>query len=100
MEAVALYVGAIGETVVFLHHFKDLPDSRQSGNAKYPLPEALPLCLLAVIAGAASRPTANSSVAGGDRRGDIWRRGHLDLCGAAMITITDYGRDEIAFGAL
>jgi predicted transposase YbfD/YdcC len=52
MDAVALDVGAIAETVVFLHHFKDLPDSRQSGKVKYPLPEVLLLCLLAVIAGA------------------------------------------------
>jgi hypothetical protein len=31
---------------------------------------------------------------------DIWERGHLDLCGPAIITITDYGRGEVAFGAL
>ena len=31
---------------------------------------------------------------------DIWDRDHLDLCGPAMITITDHGRGEIAFGAL
>jgi hypothetical protein len=30
----------------------------------------------------------------------IWDRDHLDLCGPAMITITDHGRGEIAFGAL
>jgi transposase len=33
-------------------------------------------------------------------RADIWDRDHLDLCGPAMITITDHGRGEIAFGAL
>ena len=31
---------------------------------------------------------------------DIWDHDHLDLCGPAMITITDHGRGEIAFGAL
>ena len=31
---------------------------------------------------------------------DIWERAHLDLCGPAMMTITDHGRGEIAFGAL
>ena len=33
-------------------------------------------------------------------KADIWDRDHLDLCGPAMITITDHGRGEIAFGAL
>ena len=31
---------------------------------------------------------------------DIWDRDYLDLCGPAMITITDHGRGEMAFGAL
>jgi hypothetical protein len=31
---------------------------------------------------------------------DIWDRDYLDLCGPAMITITDHGRGEITFGAL
>jgi hypothetical protein len=31
---------------------------------------------------------------------DIWDRDHLDLCGPAMITITDHGHGEISFGAL
>jgi hypothetical protein len=31
---------------------------------------------------------------------DIWDRDYLDLCGPAMITITDHGHGEIAFGAL
>jgi hypothetical protein len=31
---------------------------------------------------------------------EIWDHDHLDLCGPAMITITDHGRGEIAFGAL
>jgi len=33
-------------------------------------------------------------------KADIWDRDHLDLCGPAMITITDHGRGEITFGAL
>lgn len=44
--------GAFGETVVFLSHFKDLPDPRQRGKVIYPLDEILLLCLLAVLAGA------------------------------------------------
>jgi hypothetical protein len=30
---------------------------------------------------------------------DMWDRDYLDLCGPAMMTITDEGRGEIAFGA-
>jgi hypothetical protein len=30
---------------------------------------------------------------------DIWDRDYLDLCGPAMMTITDQGHGEIAFGA-
>ena len=44
--------GAIDETIVFLSHFKDLPDPRQIGKVTYPLEEVLLLCLLAVLAGA------------------------------------------------
>jgi predicted transposase YbfD/YdcC len=44
--------GAIGETVVFLDYFKDMPDPRQCGKVIYPLDEVLLLCLLAVLAGA------------------------------------------------
>src|SRR5438876_4423736 len=44
--------GAFGEAVVFLAHFRDLPDPRQRGKVTYPLDEVLLLCLLAVIAGA------------------------------------------------
>jgi len=42
---------ALYEAVVFLSHFKDLPDPRQSGKVTYPLDEILLLCLLAVLAG-------------------------------------------------
>jgi hypothetical protein len=31
---------------------------------------------------------------------DIWDRDHLELCGPAMMTITDQGHGKIAFGAL
>jgi predicted transposase YbfD/YdcC len=45
---------ALSEAVVFLNHFKDLPDPRQLGKVIYPLDEVLLLCLLAVLAGAES----------------------------------------------
>ncbi|WP_048816477.1 transposase family protein [Azospirillum lipoferum] len=45
---------ALGEAIVFLDHFRSLPDHRQQGQAIYPLDEVLPLCLLAVLAGAES----------------------------------------------
>lgn len=44
--------GALGESVAFLEHFQDLPDSRQRGKVVYPLDEVLLLSLLAVLAGA------------------------------------------------
>jgi len=44
--------GAIGEGIVFLEYFRDLPDPRQAGKVVYPLEEVLLLCLLAVLAGA------------------------------------------------
>ncbi|MCK6454882.1 MAG: transposase family protein, partial [Alphaproteobacteria bacterium] len=40
------------EAVVFLNHFRDLPDPRQRGKVTYPLDEVLLLSLLAVLAGA------------------------------------------------
>jgi hypothetical protein len=45
---------------------------------------------------------ANCKLAGRWRtaKTDIWDRDHLDLCGLAIITITDPGRGEAAFGAL
>ena len=52
MEGVGVGDGDFAETVVFLSYFKDLPDSRQRGKVRYPLPEVLLLCLLAVLAGA------------------------------------------------
>lgn len=44
--------GALGEAVVFLEHFRDLPDGRQSAKVMYPLEEILLLALLGVLAGA------------------------------------------------
>jgi predicted transposase YbfD/YdcC len=52
MEEVTAESGALGEAVVFLDYFKDLPDPRQRGKVIYPLDEVLLLCLLAVLAGA------------------------------------------------
>ena len=52
MELAAGALAALSEAVVFLSHFKDLPDPRQAGKVIYPLDEVLLLCLLAVLAGA------------------------------------------------
>ena len=41
MDDVACDAGALAETVVFLSHFKDLPDGRQSAKVRYPLDEVL-----------------------------------------------------------
>lgn len=52
MEGVAGGFAALGEALVFLNHFKDLPDPRQPGKVVYPLEEVLLLCLLAALGGA------------------------------------------------
>jgi predicted transposase YbfD/YdcC len=52
MEQDAVALEAIGESIVFLDHFKELPDPRQRGKITYPLGEVLLLCLLAVLGGA------------------------------------------------
>jgi hypothetical protein len=52
MAEAATELGALGEAVVFLNHFRDLPDPRQAGKVLYPLEEILLLCLLAALAGA------------------------------------------------
>lgn len=52
MDEVSADCGALGEAVVFLSYFEDLPDPRQRGKVMYPLEEVLLLCLLAVLAGA------------------------------------------------
>ena len=54
MDDVTADCGAFGETVVFLNHFKDMPDPRQRGKIVYPLDEVLLPALLAVLAGADS----------------------------------------------
>ncbi len=51
MDDVSCDPGALAETVVFVFHFKGLPDGRKS-KVRYPLDEVLMLCLQAVIAGA------------------------------------------------
>lgn len=54
MEDLTTDCGALGEAVVFLNHFKGLPDPRQCGKVVYPLDEVLILTLVAVLAGAES----------------------------------------------
>jgi predicted transposase YbfD/YdcC len=54
VDDVASDCGALFEAVVFLNHFKDMPDHRQRGKVMYPLDEVLLLSLLAVLAGAES----------------------------------------------
>jgi predicted transposase YbfD/YdcC len=63
--------GALAETVVFLSHFRDLPDTRQRGKVRYPLPEVLLLCLLAVLAGA---ETVTDIARFGEKKLDLLRR--------------------------
>ena len=41
MERTAGDTGALGEAIVFLDYFKDLPDQRQRGKVLYPLDEVL-----------------------------------------------------------
>ncbi|HEX4080478.1 MAG TPA: transposase family protein [Rhizomicrobium sp.] len=52
MDAQEAECGALGEAIVFLSYFKDLPDPRQRGKVVYPLDEIVLLCLLAILAGA------------------------------------------------
>ena len=52
MDAALGGFGPLGETTVFLHYFKDMPDPRQRAKVIYPLDEVLLLCLLAVLGGA------------------------------------------------
>jgi DDE_Tnp_1-associated len=52
MEEGADEFGAKSEAIVFLNHFRELPDLRQRGKVLYPMDEILLLCLLAVLAGA------------------------------------------------
>ncbi|NJL50788.1 MAG: transposase family protein, partial [Blastochloris sp.] len=50
MEPAEPDFAALGEAIVFLDYFKDMPDPRQRGKVMYPLQEVLLLCLLAVLA--------------------------------------------------
>ena len=52
MDDIEVASGALGESVVFLDYFAELPDIRQSSKVLYPLNEVLLLSLLAVLAGA------------------------------------------------
>ena len=52
MASLAADGEAFQEAAVFLRDFNDLPDPRQRGKVTYPLDEVLPVCLLAVLAGA------------------------------------------------
>ena len=52
MDTMDETAGALGEAVVFLQYFENLPDPRQLGKVVYPLDEVLLLSLLAVLAGA------------------------------------------------
>jgi len=71
MEMAAEGFGALSEAVVFLNHFKDLPDPRQPGKVIYPLAEVLLLCLLAVLAGA---ETVVHIALFGEKKRDLLRR--------------------------
>jgi predicted transposase YbfD/YdcC len=71
MAVVAADDGAAFEATVFLGHFKDLRDPRQSGKVTYPLAEVLLLALLAVLAGAESFVEIARF---GDKKLDLLRR--------------------------
>jgi predicted transposase YbfD/YdcC len=71
MDGVAPDGEAVAEAVVFLSHFKDLPDPRQRGKVIYPLAEVLLLCLLAVLAGA---ETITDIARFGEKKLDLLRR--------------------------
>lgn len=78
MDGMDLEIGALGEAVVFLEHFRDLPDVRQSAKVMYPLDEVLLLSLLAVLAGA---ETFVDIARFGDRKQDFLRRFRPFLAG-------------------
>lgn len=71
MDDVVVECNAVGEAVVFLRYFTDLPDSRQPGKVAYPLDEVLLLSLLAVLAGA---ETFVDIARFGDKKLDFLRR--------------------------
>lgn len=51
MEDAVSGCAGLGEAVVFLRYFEDLPDPRQRGKVIYPLREVLLVCLMGVLAG-------------------------------------------------
>jgi hypothetical protein len=61
MEDATADRGALGEAVVFLDHFKEMPDPRQRGKVMYPLDEVLLLALPAVLAGARHPMTTSAT---------------------------------------
>jgi predicted transposase YbfD/YdcC len=63
--------GEIFEATVFLHHFKDLTDTRQQAKVVYPLDEVLLLALLATLAGA---ETFTDIARFGEKKLDLLRR--------------------------
>ena len=71
MSETAADQATIAETVVFLSHFKDLPDPRQAAKVLYKLDELLLLCLLAVLGGAEA---ITEIVRFGEKKLDLLRR--------------------------
>jgi predicted transposase YbfD/YdcC len=51
MEVSMEFDEVVTEGIVFLDHFRDMPDPRQQSKVVYPLNEVLLLCLVAVLAG-------------------------------------------------
>jgi predicted transposase YbfD/YdcC len=64
-------VAASAQAIVFLDHFRGMPDHRQPGKVMYPLDEILLLCLLAVLAGA---ETIVDITRFGEKKLDLLRR--------------------------
>jgi len=71
MSETAADQATIDETVIFLSHFKDLPDPRQAAKVLYKLDELLLLCLLAVLGGAEA---ITEIVRFGEKKLDLLRR--------------------------
>ena len=86
MEGAVGEFAAFSETVVFLSHFKDLPDPRQRGKVVYPLAEVLLLCLLAVLGGA---ETIVDIARFGEKKLGLLRKGrdHVDRRAGALLLI-------------
>jgi hypothetical protein len=78
---------ALGEAVVFLNHFKDLPDPRQPGKVVYPLEEVLLLCLLAILGGA---ETVVDIALFGERKLEFLRRFRRFRDGTRMTSLATF----------